>query len=173
MSRYPIRAPILGVFRLAACLAIVSTTMIGMARAQLNVITVDVSPFGLFLPETTMGQALQNVDQGGEFNVTEVMPAVFAAMTAPQLAAFDLIAINNNPNRIAGGIGATYQQVAGCGFGRTMLNSHDAPRFHINFPGPGFFPNPGPGVEPFGADELVRQAALWAGGLPGTTGLIR
>ena len=142
-----------------------------MGYAQISVLTVDngVSLFGI---STTMGQALQAVDQGGDFNVTEMMPAAFAAQTAAQLAAYDLIAINNNPNRIAGGIGTTYQQVAGCGFGRTMLNSHDAPRFHMNLPGPGFFPNPGPGVEPFGADELVRQASLWAGGLPGTTGLL-
>jgi hypothetical protein len=58
-----------------------------------------------------------------------------------------------------------------------MLNSHDAPRFKMNFIIPPFTGstaggNPGPGVQPFGADELVRQAALWAGGIPGKTGLL-
>ena len=47
----------------------------GTAQAQINVLTVDVSPFGLGGLQTTMGQALQMVDQGGDFNVTEVTPA--------------------------------------------------------------------------------------------------
>ena len=70
------------------------------AIAQINVITVDITPFvspsgSSFGPTNTMGMALQAVDQGGDFNVTEVTPAVFSAMTAAQLSAFDLIAINN------------------------------------------------------------------------------
>lgn len=160
--------------RVAACLAIFSMPL-GVAHAQINVITVDATPFvspgfSSFGPQNTMGMALQAVDQGGDFNVTEVTPAIFAAMTAGALAVFDLIAINNDPTRIPGGIGTTWQEVAGCGFGRTMLNSHDAPRFHMNAPTPG--PPLFTGFEPFGAPALVRQAALWAGGLPGTTGLL-
>ena len=48
-------------------------------------ITVDITPFvSPGFPQTTMGQALQAVDQGGDFIVTEVTPAAFAAMTAVQ-----------------------------------------------------------------------------------------
>ncbi len=165
----------------AAAALMVALGFSGIAHAQINVITVDITPLvspgpsATFGPTNTIGMALQAVDQGTDFNVTEMTPAAFAAQTAGQLAAFDLIAINNHPGRIVGGIGTTYQQVAGCGFGRTMLSSHDAPRFHMTGPpGSAFFGNgsPGPGVEPFGADDFVRQAALWAGGLPGTTGLL-
>ena len=70
------------------------------AQAQVNVITVDCTPFvspnfTSFGPDNTMGMSLQQVDLGGQFNVTEVTPAAFRAQTAAQLAAFDLIAINN------------------------------------------------------------------------------
>ena len=57
---------------------------------------------------------------------------------------------------------------ADCG-GRIMLNGHDAPRFHITatpFSTPMSFACPG--CEPFGTDELVRDAALWAGSGTGT-----
>lgn len=147
------------------------------AEAQINVISVDCTPFvspnvTSFGPDNTMGMSLQMVDQGGEFNVNEVTPAAFRAMTAAQLAAYDLIAINNNPSRIdcgSGlGLGTTWQSVIGVmSGGRVMLNSHDAARFKIIIPpGASFFGAgaPPPGVEPFGADEIVRQAALWAGG---------
>jgi hypothetical protein len=155
------------------------------AQAVINVITVDCTPFvspGLtsFGLSNTMGMSLQQVDPGNVlFNVTEVTPAAFRAHTAAQLAAFDLIAINNNPSRIdcgAGlGLGTTWHSVIGVNSGgRVVLNSHDAARFKIIIPPGGAyfgFGAPGPGVEPFGADELVRDAALWAGG--GTsTGLL-
>ena len=153
-------------------------------QAQVNVITVDCTPFvspnpTSFGPDNTMGMSLQQVDMGGQFNVTEVTPATFRAQTAAQLAAFDLIAINNNPSRIdcgSGlGLGTTWHSVIGVNSGgRVVLNSHDAARFKIIIPPGGAFFGlgaPGPGVEPFGADELVRNAALWAGG--GTrTGLL-
>ena len=64
-----------------------------------------------------MGMSLQQVDLGGNFNVTEVTPAAFRAMTAGQLASYDLIAINNNPSRIdcgSGlGLGTTWHSVIG------------------------------------------------------------
>ena len=55
--------------------------------APINVITVDCTPFvspgiGSFGPFNTMGMALLAVDQGGDFNVTEVTPAAFRAMPA-------------------------------------------------------------------------------------------
>ena len=149
--------------------------------AAISVLTVDctplVSPGGSsFGPQNTIGMALQAVDQGADFNVTEDTPAAFRARTAAQLAAFDLIAVNNHPARLGDGcvqgagtgLGTTWQGVVGInGGGRVLLTSHDAPRFHMNAP-PGslFFGagSPGPGVEPFGAPDLVRQAALWAGG---------
>ena len=144
--------------------------------ATINVLTVDCTPLtspgpGSFGPTNTMGMALQSVDQGADFNITEDTPAVFRARSAASLAAFDLIAVNNNPTRlgdgcVAGagtGLGTTWQSVVGVNSGgRVVLNSHDAVRFHMTAPTPG-----GPlftGFEPFGAPDLVRQAALWAGG---------
>lgn len=146
----------------------------------INVITVDCTPFvspggGSFGPTNTMGMALQTTDLGGDFAVTEVTPAAFRGMTAAQLAAYDLIAINNHPARIdcgSGlGLGLTWQSVVGVHTGgRVVLTSHDAPRFKLTrtSPGPPLFT----GNEPFGTLGLVRQAALWAGGVPGKTGLL-
>jgi hypothetical protein len=66
------------------------------------------------------------------------------------------------------GLGTTWHGVIGVQHGgRVVLSSHDAARFKIIIPPGGAFFGvgaPGPGVEPFGADELVREAALWAGG---------
>lgn len=152
--------------------------------AAVNVITVDctplVSPGGSsFGPTNTMGMALLAVDQGGDFAVTEVTPAAFRAMNAAQLAAFDLIAVNNNPARlgdfcVAGagaGLGTTWQGVVGVASGgRVVLTSHDAPRFKLlrTPPAAPLFT----GFEPFGTVDFVRQTALWAGGVPGLTGLL-
>lgn len=154
------------------------------AGAQINVLTVDCTPFvspgpGSFGLTNTMGMALQAVDQGADFNVTEVTPAAFRALTAVQLAAFDLIAVNNHPQRLgdncvvgAGtGLGTTWHGVVGVASGgRVVLTSHDAPRFKLlrTPPAPPLFT----GFEPFGTIDLVRQAALWAGGAPGQTGLL-
>lgn len=147
----------------------------GPAMGQLNVLTVDCNPFAIAF-DNTMGTALQLVDTGGLFNVTEVTPAAFRAMTAAQLAAFDLIAINNHPSRIdcgSGlGLGTTWHSVVGvnqCG-GRVVLTSHDAPRFHMNFTfsSPMTFLGLCVGCEPLGAPDLVRDVAVWAGGGPGT-----
>lgn len=155
------------------------------AQAQINVITVDCTPFvspgfSSFGPQLTMGMALQSplVDPGNLlFNVTEVTPAVFQGMTANQLATFDLIAINNLNSRLncpvpdGVGLGTTWHSVVGAGNcgGRVLLTSHDAPRFQI-LPTPFSTPmsGPCPGCEPFGTDELVRDAALWAGSGTGT-----
>ena len=156
-----------GTVALALCI------LASAANAQIDVLTVDCTPFvspnpaTSFGPDNTMGMALQQVDTGGLFNVTEVTPAAFRAMTAAQLAVFDLIAINNNPSRIdcgSGlGLGTTWHSVIGVNSGgRVHLNSHDAPRFKI-IVGPGTTPFSVVGVEPFGAEALVRQAALWAG----------
>lgn len=145
----------------------------------LDVITVDCTPFvspgpSPFGPTHTIGTALQDVDHGGDFNVTEVTPAAFRALAAGQLAQFDLIAINNDPGRIecgsGQGMGASWQGAVGVASGgRIALVSHDAPRYHIEVP-PGGPPLHG-GFEPFGARDLLRQTALWAGG--GTrTGLV-
>jgi hypothetical protein len=154
------------------------------ALAQINVITVDCTPFvspgaGSFGPTNTMGMALQVVDQGSDFNVTELTPMAFRNLTAQQLATFDLIAINNHPARLGdgciagagGGIGTTWQGVVGVNSGgRVVLTSHDAPRFKLQRtpPAPPLFT----GFEPFGTFGLVRQAALWAGGVPGKTGFL-
>lgn len=168
---------------LSVCSTLVALTgLASLALAQVNALSVDCTPFTSpnpgtsFGPDNTMGMSLQAVDLGGEFIVTEVTPAAFRAMTAAQLATFDLIAINNNPSRIdcgSGlGLGTTWHSVVGVHMGgRVVLCSHDAARFKIIIPpGMSFFGAgaPGPGVEPFGADELVRQAALWAGGGKGT-----
>lgn len=155
------------------------------AQAQIEVITVDCTPMvspgpTSFGASNTMGMSLQMVDQGSDFNVTEVTPAAFRAMTVAQLSAYNLIAINNHPSRIdcgAGlGLGTTWHNAVGVLIGgRVVLTSHDAARFKIIIqPGTAFFGAgaPGPGVEPFGADELVRQAALWAGGGTNSTGLL-
>jgi hypothetical protein len=126
-----------------------------------------------------MGMALQAVDQGGDFIVTEVTPAAFRALNAAQLAAFDLIAVNNHPARLGdgcvpgagGGLGATWNGVVGVmGGGRVVLSSHDAPRFKLlrTPPDAPLFT----GFEPFGTVDFVRQAALWAGSVPGQTGLL-
>ena len=149
------------------------------AHAQLNVISVDCTPFtspGItsFGFSNTMGMSLQQVDPANTlFNVTEVTPPAFRALTAAQLATYDLIAINNHPARISDncipgspGLGTTWHSVIGINSGsRIHLNSHDAARFKIIVP-----PNATPfslacpGCEPFAADDLIRQAALWAGG---------
>ena len=112
-----------------------------VAAAPINVITVDCTPFispgfGSFGPFNTMGMALLAVDQGGDFNVTEVTPAAFRAMPAALLSGFDLIAINNHPARIdcgSGlGLGTTWHSVVGVfGGGRVALTSHDAQRFKL------------------------------------------
>jgi hypothetical protein len=160
-----------------------SLLLSGLTNAQINVLTVDVNPWvspgvsSIGTNFNTMGMALAAVDQGSDFNVTEVTPAVFQAMTVAQLSAYDLIAVNNHPAQLFGGLGTNWH---GAISGRVMLNSHDAPRFKMTFVNPPHNAftmspaggNPGPGVEPFGADELVRQAALWAGGVPGRTGLL-
>ena len=154
------------------------------AEAQVSVLTVDCTPFvspgpSSYGPTHTMGMALQAVDQGSDFNVTEVTPAAFRAMTAAQLSAFDLIAVNNHPFRLGdgcvpgagNGLGTTWHSAVGIiSGGRVVLNSHDAPRFKLLRT-----PPTGPlftGFEPFGTMDLVRQAGLWAGGLPGETGLL-
>lgn len=154
-------------------------------HAQMDVISVDITPLtspgidfnGNAL--TTMGMALQAVDQGGDFNVTEVTPAAFRALTSGDLSAFDLIAINNATARIddgdAAGLGTAWHDAIGIVTGgRVVLSSHDPVRFHMNqLPGSGLFGSgfPGGPNEPFGAPDLVRQAALWAGG-GSNTGLL-
>jgi hypothetical protein len=167
----------LGLAGLFALVTVMVLFAAPLAAQPINVITVDCTPFvspnfTSFGPDNTMGMSLQMVDQGTDFNVTEVTPAAFRALTAAQLSAFDLIAINNNPSRIdcgSGlGLGTTWHSVIGVNVGgRVLLSSHDAARFKIIIPPGGAFFGlgaPGPGIEPFGADELVRQAALWAGG---------
>ena len=121
--------------------------------------------------------------------VTEVTPAAFRAMAiAGTLGAFDLIAINNHLARLSdgcipagggplAGLGTVWPGVIGVlGGGRVVLTSHDAPRFHMIVPSGGglFFGSypPCPGCEPFGAPELIRDAAPWAGGGTGTGLLI-
>jgi hypothetical protein len=160
-----------------------SLVLSSLTYAQINVLTVDINPWvspgvsSIGTNFNTMGMALQAVDQGSDFNVTEMTPAAFAVLTAQQLSAYDLITVNNHPGQIAGGLGTNWH---GAVNGRIMLNSHDAPRFKMTFVNPPHNAftmspaggNPGPGLEPFGADELVRQAALWAGGVPGRTGLL-
>jgi hypothetical protein len=161
--------------------ALVAVTALGLHgavafAAPINVLTVDCTPFVApgftsFGPDNTMGMALQQVDPGALlFSVTEVTPAAFRAMTAAQLAAFDLIAVNNQRNRIdcdgtGLGLGTTWQGVVGISSGgRVVLSSHDAPRFHSIVP-PFGTPKSGqcPSCEPFGSENLVRDAALWAG----------
>jgi hypothetical protein len=127
-----------------------------------------------------MGMALQAVDLGGDFNVTEVTPAAFRGMSAAALSVYDLIAINNHPGRLTdscmagvgpAGLGTTWHGVVGVvGGGRVVLTSHDAPRFKLlrTPPAAPLFT----GFEPFGTMGLVRQAALWAGSVPGQTGLL-
>ena len=172
-TSHTIKALLLG---MAPALMLVLGLMATIAQAvPISVITID-SAGGAGNPgflESSMGEALMEVDQGGDFVVTEVTPAAFMAMTALQLAAFDLIAINNDPLRMAD-IGTTWQNVVGINSGaRIVLTSHDAARFHKNFVGNYFSgPGPGPGFAPFGAPDFVRQAALYAGGAPGFTGLL-
>ena len=163
-----------------SCLGIGFTTLLwllpSIAQAQINVLTVDCTPFvsppnTSFGPPNTMGMSVQQVDLGGQFNVTEVTPATFRGLTAASLSEFDVIAVNNNPSRIdcgSGlGLGTTWHDVIGVeSGGRVVLTSHDAARFKIIItPGTSFFGRgaPGPGVEPFGADELVRNTVAWAG----------
>ena len=141
----------------------------GSPVAKISVLSVDCNPFAGAGFVNTMGEALQLVDQGGEFNVTEVTPAAFRVMTAVLLSSFDLIAINNDPSRIdcgSGlGLGTTWHSVVGVNAGgRVLLTSHDAPRFHMNFSTPPVQFPAGPGTAPYGADEFVRKAALWTGG---------
>ena len=153
------------------------------AAQSIDILSVDITPLvspggSRFGPQNTIGMALQKADPGGLFQVTEVTPLAFQAMSAQELSTFDLIAVNNQPDRISPGLGTTWHDVVGVERGgRVVLNSHDAVRFHFNAPpgslgGVDGFPMPGPGVEPFGADDLVREAALWAGGIPGMTGLL-
>jgi hypothetical protein len=171
-----------GVFGVASAAVFFS---VSAAEAQINVITVDCTPFvspgpTSFGPANTMGMALQAVDLGGDFNVTEVTPAAFRGMSAAALSVYDLIAINNHPGRLTdscmagvgpAGLGTTWHGVVGVvGGGRVVLTSHDAPRFKLlrTPPAAPLFT----GFEPFGTMGLVRQAALWAGSVPGQTGLL-
>ncbi len=162
-------------FTTVAVIALGLFLMPAKAQAQIEVLTVDCDPFGLGGFTTTMGQAIQAVDPGAVFNVTEVTPVGFRAMTVADLSAFNLIAVNNDFGRLGcdpAGLGTVWHDVVGvdCG-GRIVLSSHDAPRFHMNFTfGFGFFP--GPGVPPFGADDLVLNSATWAGSGSGTGLLI-
>lgn len=157
------------------------------AAVPINVLTVDCTPFVSPGPTAfglgrTMGMALQLIDPGALlFNVTEVTPAVFSSMSAAALSSYDLIAINNRRDRIScppasgagSGLGTTWHSVIGVSTGgRVVLSSHDAPRFHLIVP-PGSTAMSAvcAGCEPFGTFNLVRDAALWAGG--GTcTGLL-
>ena len=174
-----------------ALLSAAASVMILLAsatQAQINVISVDCTPFvspgfTSMGPSNTMGMSIQQVDMGGQFNVTEVTPQLFRNMTAAQLSTYDLIAVNNNPIRLGdncivgagNGLGTAWQSVIGVqNGGRVVLSSHDAARFKIIItPGQAFFGQgtPGPGAEPFAADDLVRSAALWAGG-GSSTGLM-
>ena len=146
-----------------------------------DVLTVDCTPFvspggGPFGPQLTMGMALQAVDAGGDFLVTEVTPQVFRSLSEDQLREFNLIAILNHPVRLgdncvaaAGnpGIGTNWHNVIGINSGsRVFLTSHDPVRAHMTAP-PGA-PPCNTGNEPFGAPGLIRQAALWAAGGAGT-----
>lgn len=166
----------------------VGTVVLGLAppaHGQIDVISVDITPLtspGIDFNGnafTTMGMALQAVDQGGEFNVTEVTPAAFRALTAGDLGTYDLIAILNATQRIddgnLAGLGLAWHDAIGVEQGgRVLLCSHDPVRFHMNqLPGSGLFGAgfPGGPNEPFGAPNLVRQAALWAGG-GSNTGLL-
>lgn len=165
----------------AVALALAPAPAVG---APINVLTVDCTPLvspglGSFGPTNTIGMALMAVDLGGDFIVTEVTPAAFRALSAVQLAAFDLIAVNNHPQRLGdncvpgagNGLGITWYGVVGVASGgRVVLSSHDAPRFKLlrTPPAPPLFT----GFEPFGTIDFVRQAALWAGGVPGQTGLL-
>ena len=155
-------------------------------------LTVDCTPlvspgFSSFGPQNTMGMALLEptiVNPGGTlFIVTEDTPAAFRARLAADLATFDLIAVNNHPARLGDGcvpgagtgLGTTWHSVIGIASGgRVVLTSHDALRFHmIASPLPAFnsIEIVCPGCAPFGARQLIRDAALWAGG--GTsTGLL-
>jgi hypothetical protein len=156
-----------------ALLSAAASVMILLAsatQAQINVISVDctplVSPGGTSMgPSNTMGMSIQQVDMGGQFNVTEVTPQAFRGMTAAQLAAFDLIAVNNNPIRLGdncvvgagNGLGTTWQSVIGVqNGGRVVLSSHDAARFKIIItPGQASSISPGPGV----SRTRIRQVA--------------
>ena len=182
------RLPTCGVIAL-----LLAVLLPGTAQAQISVLTVDCTPFlspgpsAGFGPQNTMGMALTSpsVDPGGLlFTVTEDTPAAFRARPAAGpgpplgLANFDLIAINNHPARLSdgcpfggggggpfAGLGTTWPGVIGVASGgRVVLTSHDAPpggaAFGLGFP-------PCPLCEPFGAPDLIRDAALWAGG--GTT----
>lgn len=162
-------------FTTGAMIALGLFLMPAQAQAQIKVLTVDCVPFDPGFTNT-MGQAIQAVDPGGVFNVTEVTPAAFRAMTAADLSAFNLIAVNNDFGRLGcdpAGLGTVWHDVVGvdCG-GRIVLSSHDAPRFHMNFAGCYFAGCIGPGTAPYGADELVENAATWAGSGSGTGLLI-
>jgi len=110
-------------FGLSGMTILVVTT--GLVHGQpLNVLTVDCTPFisppgappgGDFGPQNTMGLALQTVDQGADFNVTEVTPPAFRALLAAELSAFDVIAVNNHPVRL----GDNCVPLAGNGLGTT------------------------------------------------------
>ncbi len=157
---------------------------VSSAQAQVRVITVDNTPlvspgidFNGF-PFATMGLAVIASDKGGDFIVTEVTPLAFRGMSTATLQAnFDLIAILNAPNRSDDGLGLGVNWQAAVGVttgGCVVLSSHDPVRFHANqLPGQGLFGGgfPGGPLEPYGARELIRQAALFAGSGP-QTGLL-
>ena len=73
-----------------------ASAIVSSAHGQINVVTVDCTPFvspggSSFGPQNTMGLALQNplVDPGELFNVTEVTPAWLSSRrraTRPQIA---------------------------------------------------------------------------------------
>ena len=159
-----------------ALVATIALLVPATVQAQIEVLTVDCVPFGLGGFTTTMGQAIQTVDPGGVFNVTEVTPAAFRSMSAADLSAFNLIAVNNDFGRLGcdpAGLGTVWHDVVGVDCGsRIVLSSHDAPRFHKNFLGCYFTGCIGPGTAPYGADDLVLNAATWAGSGSGTGLLI-
>lgn len=168
--------------------ALLALALAGPAAAAIDVLTVDCTPFvptgpTAYGPGRTMGLSLQLVDPSNTlFNVTEVTPATFRSFTAAQLATYDLIAVNNRRDRIdcdgtGLGLGTTWHAAVGVGAGgRVLLVSHDAARFHVIVPpgstSMGSASGPCPNCEPFGADELVRDAALWAGGGACAPGLL-
>ena len=171
-------------FSVLFVVAAVAFGAVSSAQAQVSVLTVDNNPLVSPGPDfngnltTTMGLALIAADKGGDFIVTEVTPLAFRGMSTATLQAnFDLIAILNAPNRSDDGLGLGVNWQAAVGVttgGCVVLSSHDPVRFHANqLPGQGLFGGgfPGGPLEPYGARELIRQAALFAGSGP-QTGLL-
>ncbi len=171
-------------FSVLFVVAAVAFGAVSSAQAQVRVLTVDNNPLVSPGPDfngnltTTMGLALVAADKGGDFIVTEVTPLAFRGMSTATLQAnFDLIAILNAPNRSDDGLGLGVNWQAAVGVttgGCVVLSSHDPVRFHANqLPGQGLFGGgfPGGPLEPYGARELIRQAALFAGSGP-QTGLL-